>query len=201
MRVMVFVHATEDSEKGDYAGHADEFEAMGKYNEELVQAGVMLAGEGLEPSAHGKLVDFAADGAGSRVIDGPFAEAKEVIGGFWIWQVSSMEEAVPVAAAGAVPRPAGGAAPDSGAGRLRGPAAAGDHRERGAAASPVREQDRGLGAALVGQPPEQRSEQPPEQRSEQPPERPSEQAAVRRTVDAVWRIESARLIAALARVT
>jgi hypothetical protein len=94
MRVMVLVHATEDSEKGDYAGHADEFEAMGRYNEELVKAGVMLAGEGLEPSSHGKLVDFAADGAGSRVIDGPFAEAKEVIGGFWIWQVSSMEEAV-----------------------------------------------------------------------------------------------------------
>jgi hypothetical protein len=83
MRVMVFVHATEDSEKGDYAGHADEFETMGKYNEELVKAGVMLAGEGLEPSSHGKRVDFAADGGGS-----------EVIGGFWIWQVSSMEEAV-----------------------------------------------------------------------------------------------------------
>ena len=94
MRVMVFVHATEDSEKGDYAGHADEFEAMGAYNEELVKAGVMLAGEGIEPSSQGKRVDFAADGAGSRVIDGPFAEAKEVIGGFWIWQVSSMEEAV-----------------------------------------------------------------------------------------------------------
>jgi len=94
MRVMVFVHATEESEKGDYAGHADEFEAMGKFNEELVAAGVILAGEGLEPSTHGKRVDFAADGASSRVIDGPFAEAKEVIGGFWIWQVSSMEEAV-----------------------------------------------------------------------------------------------------------
>ena len=93
MRVMVFVHATEESEKGDYAGHADEFAAMGKYNEELVKAGVILAGEGLEPSSHGKRVDFAADG-GSRVIDGPFAEAKEIIGGFWIWQVSSMEEAV-----------------------------------------------------------------------------------------------------------
>ena len=94
MRVMVFVHATEESEQGNYAEHVDEFEVMGKYNEELVTAGVMLAGEGLEPSSHGKLVDFAADGAGSRVIDGPFAEAKEVIGGFWIWQVSSMEEAV-----------------------------------------------------------------------------------------------------------
>jgi hypothetical protein len=94
MRVMVFVNATEDSEQGNYAGHVDEFEAMGKYNEELVKAGVMLAGEGLEPSSHGKRVDFAANGGESRVIDGPFAEAKEVVGGFWIWQVSSMEEAV-----------------------------------------------------------------------------------------------------------
>ena len=93
MRVMVFVHATEDSEQGKYAEHIDEFVAMGKYNEELVKAGIMLAGEGLEPSSGGKLVDFAADG-GTRVIDGPFAEAKEVIGGFWIWQVSSMEEAI-----------------------------------------------------------------------------------------------------------
>jgi hypothetical protein len=94
MRVMVLVHATQESEQGDYASHADEFAAMGKYNEELVKAGVMLAGEGIEPSAHGKRVDFAADGGGSRVIDGPFAEAKEIIGGFWIWQVSSMQEAV-----------------------------------------------------------------------------------------------------------
>src|ERR1700677_2425363 len=94
MRVMVFVHATEGSEKGDYAGHADEFKAMGAYNEELVKAGVMLAGEGLEPSSHGKLVDFAADGGGSRVIDGPFAEAKEVIGGFWIWEGPSIAEAL-----------------------------------------------------------------------------------------------------------
>jgi hypothetical protein len=93
MRVMVLVHATEDSEKGDYASHADEFVAMGKYNEELVKAGIMLAADGLEPSSRGKMVDFAADG-GTRVIDGPFAEAKEVVGGFWIWQVSSMEEAV-----------------------------------------------------------------------------------------------------------
>jgi hypothetical protein len=93
MRVMVIVHGTEDSEKGEYAGHADEFVAMGKFNEELVKAGVMLAADGLEPSSRGKMVDFAADG-GTRVIDGPFAEAKEVVGGFWIWQVSSMEEAV-----------------------------------------------------------------------------------------------------------
>jgi hypothetical protein len=94
MRVMVLVHATEDSEQGNYGGRVGEFEAMGKYNEELVKAGVMLAGEGIEPSSGGKRLDFAADGSGSRVIDGPFAEAKEIIGGFWIWQVSTMEEAV-----------------------------------------------------------------------------------------------------------
>ena len=93
MRVMVLVKANEDSERGNYAEHADEFVAMGKYNEELVKAGIMLAGEGLAPSSEGKRVAFGADG-GSRVIDGPFAEAKELVGGFWIWQVSSMEEAV-----------------------------------------------------------------------------------------------------------
>ena len=94
MRVMVLVHATEDSEKGDYAGHADEFEAMGRYNEELVKAGVMLAGEGLQPSSHGKLVDFAADGTGSRVIDGPFAEAKEIVGGWALMECRDLGEAV-----------------------------------------------------------------------------------------------------------
>ena len=66
---------------------------MGKYNEELLKAGIMLAGEGLAPSSEGKRVAFGEDG-GTRVIDGPFAEAKELVGGFWIWQVSSMEEAV-----------------------------------------------------------------------------------------------------------
>jgi hypothetical protein len=90
---MVLVKATEDSEKGDYSGREAEFEAMGKYNEELVKAGIMLAGEGLAPSSKGKRVVFGDDG-GSRVIDGPFAETKELVGGFWIWQVSSMEEAV-----------------------------------------------------------------------------------------------------------
>ena len=93
MRVMVLVKATEDSEQGNYAEHADEFAAMGKYNEELLKAGIMLAGEGLTPSSEGKRVAFGDDG-GSRVIDGPFAETKELIGGFWIWQVSSMDEAV-----------------------------------------------------------------------------------------------------------
>ena len=93
MRVMVLVKASEDSEQGNYAAHADEFAALGKYNEELLKAGIMLAGEGLAPSFEGKRVAFGEDG-GTRVIDGPFAEAKELVGGFWIWQVSSMEEAV-----------------------------------------------------------------------------------------------------------
>lgn len=93
MRVMVLVKANEDSERGNYAEHADEFAAMGKYNEELLKAGIMLAGEGLAPSSEGKRLAFGGDG-GARVIDGPFAEAKELVGGFWIWQVSSMEEAV-----------------------------------------------------------------------------------------------------------
>ena len=93
MRVMVLVKATEDSERGNYADHVDEFVAMGKFNEELVKAGIMLAGEGLTPSAEGKRVTFGEDG-GTRVIDGPFTEAKELVGGFWIWQVSSLEEAV-----------------------------------------------------------------------------------------------------------
>jgi hypothetical protein len=90
---MVLVKATEDSEQGNYAEHAEDFKAMGKYNEELVKAGIMLAGEGLAPSSQGKRLVFGEDG-GSQVTDGPFAEAKELVGGFWIWQVSSMEEAV-----------------------------------------------------------------------------------------------------------
>ncbi len=90
---MVLGKATEDSERANYADHADEFVAMGKYNEELVKAGIMLAAEGLAPTSEGKRVTFGPDGAG-RVIDGPFAETKELVGGFWIWQVSSMDEAV-----------------------------------------------------------------------------------------------------------
>jgi hypothetical protein len=94
MRVMVLVQANEEVDPSEFGEHAAQFEAMGKYNEELVKAGVMLAGEGLAPTSQGKRVTFAADGGGARVIDGPFAEAKEIVGGFWIWQVSSMEEAV-----------------------------------------------------------------------------------------------------------
>jgi hypothetical protein len=93
MRVMVLVIG-EERDPSEYGEHVDEFEAMGKFNEELVKAGVILAGEGLAPTAQGKRVTFTNDAAGPRVIDGPFTEAKEIVGGFWIWQVSSMEEAV-----------------------------------------------------------------------------------------------------------
>jgi hypothetical protein len=92
MRVMVIVKATKNSEAGMMP--TDQLMAdMGKYNEELVKAGVMLAGEGLKASSHGKRVRFAPGGRKS-VIDGPFAETKELVAGFWIWQVKSMEEAV-----------------------------------------------------------------------------------------------------------
>jgi hypothetical protein len=91
MRVMVIVKATKSSEAGVLP---DErlLTAMGKYNEELVKAGVMLAGEGLHPSSRGKRVRFG--GGKKTVIDGPFAETKELIAGFWLWQVKSMEEAI-----------------------------------------------------------------------------------------------------------
>ncbi len=91
MRVMVIVKATKDSEAG-VMPREELLTAMGNYNEELVQAGVMLAGEGLHPSARGKRVRFS--GSTRTVIDGPFAETKELIAGFWLWQVGSMEEAV-----------------------------------------------------------------------------------------------------------
>lgn len=91
MRVMVIIKADENSEAGVLP---DEklLRDMGKFNEELVNAGVMLAGEGLKPSSSGKRVRFAE---GNRtVVDGPFAEAKELVAGFWLWQVASIEEAV-----------------------------------------------------------------------------------------------------------
>ena len=91
MRVMVLVKASEESEAG--AMPSEQILAdMGKYNEELARAGVMLAGDGLHPSSKGKRVRFSADQ--KTVIDGPFAETKELIAGYWIWQVPSMEEAV-----------------------------------------------------------------------------------------------------------
>ena len=91
MRVMVIVKASADSEAGIMPGE-ELLTAMGAYNEELVNAGIMLAGEGLHPSSRGKRVRFSGDAR--PVIDGPFAETKELIAGFWLWQVRSMEEAV-----------------------------------------------------------------------------------------------------------
>ena len=91
MRMMVIVKATKDSEAGVLPSK-ELITAMTKYNEELVKAGIMLAGEGLKPSSKGKRVRFS--GEKRTVIDGPFAETKELIAGYWIWQVRSMEEAV-----------------------------------------------------------------------------------------------------------
>ncbi|HHP7246016.1 MAG TPA: YciI family protein [Elainellaceae cyanobacterium] len=91
MKVMVFVKATEDSEAGVMP--TEEILAeMGQFNEELVKAGVMQAGEGLHPSAKGVRVQFS--GQNRTVIDGPFTETKELVAGFWIWQVESMAEAL-----------------------------------------------------------------------------------------------------------
>jgi hypothetical protein len=96
MRVMVIVKATEDSEAEtnplEAEGAAEMFEAMGKYNEELIQAGILLAGDGLKPSRFGKRIHF--DGKKRSVTDGPFSETKELVAGYWIWKVRSIEEAV-----------------------------------------------------------------------------------------------------------
>jgi hypothetical protein len=91
MRVMVIVKATKDSEAGIMPS-TEEFAAMGKFNEELVNAGIMQAGDGLKPSSQGKRIKF--DGASRTVSDGPFAATNELIAGFWIWQVKDMDEAV-----------------------------------------------------------------------------------------------------------
>ena len=91
MRVMVFVKATEDSEKG-VLPPPEVFEAMGRFNEELVNAGIVLAADGLTPSSKGKRIAF--DGASRTATDGPFAETRELVAGFWIWEVKDMDEAV-----------------------------------------------------------------------------------------------------------
>ena len=91
MRFMVMVKATKDSEAG-VPPSTEILTAMGKFNEELVKAGVMLAGEGLHPTSRGKRVKFS--GRQRTVLDGPFAETKELIAGFWLWQVKSMDEAI-----------------------------------------------------------------------------------------------------------
>ena len=96
MKVMVFVKATPSSEAETYFKEpgkmAKLFAEMGRYNEELVKAGIMKAGDGLKPSKYGKRIRF--NGTKRTVIDGPFAETKELVAGFWIWEVKSMEEAV-----------------------------------------------------------------------------------------------------------
>ncbi len=91
MRVMVLVKATKDSEAGAMPS-TELLEAMGKYNEELVNAGILLAAEGLHPSVKGKRVAF--DGPTRTVIDGPFTETRELLAGFWLWKVKDMAEAV-----------------------------------------------------------------------------------------------------------
>lgn len=91
MRVMVMVKATHDSEAGVMPS-TELLEAMGRFNEELVKAGVMLAGEGLHPTRKGARVRFS--GTSRRVIDGPFTETKELVAGFWLWQVRSLDEAI-----------------------------------------------------------------------------------------------------------
>ena len=91
MRVLVIVKANEQSEAGVMPS-TELLEAMGRYNEELVKAGIMLAGEGLHPSSRGARIHF--DGASRTVTDGPFAETKELVAGYWLWQVRSLEEAI-----------------------------------------------------------------------------------------------------------
>ena len=96
MRVMVIVKATKESEAEsnplEMEGAEEMFEQMGRFNEELIKAGIMLAGDGLKPSRFGKRIHF--DGKKRSVTDGPFTETKELVAGFWIWQVKSMEEAI-----------------------------------------------------------------------------------------------------------
>ncbi len=91
MRVLVIVKATADSESGRMPD-TESMAEMGRFNEELVKAGILLDADGLRPSSHGKRVHFS--GTHRSVVDGPFAETKELVAGYWLWQVKSMEEAV-----------------------------------------------------------------------------------------------------------
>ncbi len=94
MRVMIMVKATPESEAGKMDGPEMEkmFEDMGRFNEELAEAGIVLAGDGLKPTSAAKRVHFS--GTNRTVVDGPFSETKELVAGFWLWEVKSMEEAV-----------------------------------------------------------------------------------------------------------
>jgi hypothetical protein len=90
MRVMVLVKASDDSESGRMPS-TEELESMGRFNDELAKAGIMVAGEGLAPTSEGKRVRF--DGDAPSVIDGPFTETKELVAGYWVWEVASLDEA------------------------------------------------------------------------------------------------------------
>ena len=92
MRVMVIVKATQESEAPGFKPSDDLMETMGRFNDELVKAGVMVVAEGLRPSSEGKRVAF--NGSKRRIIDGPFAETRELIAGYWIWEVKDMAEAL-----------------------------------------------------------------------------------------------------------
>ena len=91
---MVLVKATEDSEKGFVPSpeHTEMLEAMGRFNDELTRAGILLAADGLKPSSAGKRIAF--DGPGRTVIDGPFAQPRELVAGFWLWEVKDLDEAI-----------------------------------------------------------------------------------------------------------
>ena len=178
MRFMVIVKATEDSEKGAMPSQ-DMLEAMGAYNEELVKAGVMLDGDGLRPSSYGARVRFDDEGNAS-VIDGPFAETKELVSGYWVFEVSSKEEAVEWA--------------------RKAPFRGGELEIRpfsvpedfGEAFTPeLQEKENELRGA----------EQPAQRVSTPPAPTASATADLHRVVDAVWRMESARIVGALTRVT
>jgi len=137
MRVMVIVKASKDSEAGILPS-TELLEAMGKYNEELAKAGVLLAGEGLQPSSKGARVKFVGD---QRIVtDGPFLETKELVAGFWLWQVKSKEEAIEWARRCPNPMPHGCRDRDSpgvrGGGLWPG-SDAGAARGRGAPAHPI----------------------------------------------------------------
>jgi hypothetical protein len=94
MRFMVLVKATKESEERSKAPVVEEMLEMGKFNDELIAAGVMLAGEGLHPSSKGVRVKFGKKGSPTSVTDGPFTETKELVSGFWIWKVNSRDEAI-----------------------------------------------------------------------------------------------------------
>lgn len=92
MRVMVLVKATEDSERDHFPGRDAMMAEMGRYNDALREAGILIAADGLKPSAHGKRIAF--DGSDRTVIDGPFPHADELVAGYWLWEVRDMDEAV-----------------------------------------------------------------------------------------------------------